>query len=200
MIANDPRQEANSRGAADDENNSKNSVQFMITNKMRKILHNDLGYLQEEIDDMEPQIGAVLIERNLSRPYNGMPSSWRRANSVSKEANGPNLFSKFAGSIYGSLVTVKNIILSISPVVPALVLGGSAVYFNRGILLGMHRTVLESYRAKKADSSDKPKLKLASTALDKSINLDMTSFGKVQKQSPLQKANLSLNIFRRKTI
>jgi hypothetical protein len=32
------------------------NIQFMITNRMRYILENDLGYSPEEVDDMEPQI------------------------------------------------------------------------------------------------------------------------------------------------
>eukprot|EP01031_Cornospumella_fuschlensis_P038059 gene38059-46242_t len=53
-------------------------VQFMITNKMRHVLVDDLGYLPSEVDEMEPQIAAVVIERKLGRPSNGMPASWRR--------------------------------------------------------------------------------------------------------------------------
>lgn len=32
------------------------SVQWMITSRMRSILINDLGYLESEVDDMEPQV------------------------------------------------------------------------------------------------------------------------------------------------
>jgi hypothetical protein len=46
--------------ADDDEDNTKDKntaeIQFMITNKMRNTLVNDLGYLPEEIDEMEPQV------------------------------------------------------------------------------------------------------------------------------------------------
>ena len=54
----------------------------MITNKMRKVLEDDLGYLAEEVDAMEPQIAGVVIERGLARPSNGMPLSWQRPQSA----------------------------------------------------------------------------------------------------------------------
>jgi hypothetical protein len=56
-------------------------VQYMITNRMRNKLINELGYLPEEIDMLEPQIASVVIERALSRPSSGMPSSWRKTKS-----------------------------------------------------------------------------------------------------------------------
>ena len=40
----------------DDSAPSSANIQFMITNRMRYILENDLGYLPEEVDEMEPQI------------------------------------------------------------------------------------------------------------------------------------------------
>lgn len=69
-----------------DDNDNKNgdissnsaSIQYMITQRMRRVLEDELRYLPEEVDLMEPQIASVVIERNLSRPSNGMPASWRR--------------------------------------------------------------------------------------------------------------------------
>lgn len=55
-----------------------NGLQVMITRRMRKILVEDLGYLSAEIDVMEPSVAAVVIERGLARPTNGMPRSWKR--------------------------------------------------------------------------------------------------------------------------
>ena len=40
----------------DDSSPSSANIQFMITNRMRFILENELGYLPEEVDEMEPQI------------------------------------------------------------------------------------------------------------------------------------------------
>jgi hypothetical protein len=47
------------------------SIQFMITNRMRRLLENDLNYLTEEVDIMDPQIASVVIERGLARPTTG---------------------------------------------------------------------------------------------------------------------------------
>ena len=43
----------------------KASVQFMITNKMRKTLIDELGYTKEEVNKMKPDVAAVVIQRNL---------------------------------------------------------------------------------------------------------------------------------------
>jgi hypothetical protein len=45
-------------GALDDGRGSPYSaqIQYMITRKMRKVLVDDLNYLPEEVDDMEPQV------------------------------------------------------------------------------------------------------------------------------------------------
>jgi hypothetical protein len=38
----------------------------MITNKMRAILKNDLGYRPEEIDDMEPQVPHLALRHSIA--------------------------------------------------------------------------------------------------------------------------------------
>lgn len=48
------------------------NLPYMITNRMRFTLENDLGYLSDEVDEMEPQIATVVISRNLIRPSRGM--------------------------------------------------------------------------------------------------------------------------------
>lgn len=65
----------------------RNGLQILITNKMRKILIQDLKYEPEEIDAMEPRIAAVVIERSLARPTKGMPDTWRRRVQSSKNRN-----------------------------------------------------------------------------------------------------------------
>ena len=42
-------------------------VQFMITNKMRRVLEGQLGYLPSEVDDMDPQVAlyANLLYRSV---------------------------------------------------------------------------------------------------------------------------------------
>lgn len=62
-----------------DSNSAK--IQFMVTHNMRKILEDELGYLPSEVDSINPQIAAVVIERKLSRPSTGMPSKWMVAQS-----------------------------------------------------------------------------------------------------------------------
>ena len=51
-------------------------MQFMITNKMKDILVNDLMYTEDEVDRMEPAVARIVIEKRLKRPVNGMPRTW----------------------------------------------------------------------------------------------------------------------------
>ncbi|CAN0425255.1 unnamed protein product, partial [Laminaria digitata] len=46
-------------------------MQVMITRSMRKVLVEELDYLPDEVDDMDPQIAAVVIEKSLPRPRAG---------------------------------------------------------------------------------------------------------------------------------
>lgn len=61
-----------------DDDDSGKGLQVFITGRMRRVLEEELGYLREEVNIMEPQIAAVVIERGLARPSNGMPISWRK--------------------------------------------------------------------------------------------------------------------------
>ncbi|CAM9411037.1 unnamed protein product, partial [Ascophyllum nodosum] len=65
-------------GAAAGPDPYKARMQVMITRNMRKVLVEELGYLNDEVDDMDPQIAAVVIEKSLPRPRAGMPIVWRR--------------------------------------------------------------------------------------------------------------------------
>ena len=61
---------------------------------MRRVLIEDLNYLPNEVDLIEPQIAAVVIERGLTRPASGMPASWRKTNIAKavQRKKGMNLF------------------------------------------------------------------------------------------------------------
>ena len=63
-------------------------IQIMITQRMRRVLEDELGYGTEEVDVMEPQIAAVVIERGLARPAAGMPKSWRKKTTWSPVVDG----------------------------------------------------------------------------------------------------------------
>jgi hypothetical protein len=56
---------------------SRAKVHSVITKPMRRALIKELRYLPEEVDSMNAQIAAVVLERALERPKNGMPSPWR---------------------------------------------------------------------------------------------------------------------------
>lgn len=48
----------------------------MVTMRMRRVLEDELNYLSDEVDKMDPQIAAIVIERGLPRPSTGMPKKW----------------------------------------------------------------------------------------------------------------------------
>ena len=76
-----------SSGTGEDGQSAK--VQFMVTGRMRQVLTEELGYLPSEVDMIEPQIAAVVIERGLARPSAGMPASWRKTNVARAVARRP---------------------------------------------------------------------------------------------------------------
>jgi hypothetical protein len=59
-----------------------------------------LGYLPDEVNKMEPQIAAVVIEKRLSRPLNGMPVSWEKIDVSSRK----NIFQSI-GSFLRSVIS-----------------------------------------------------------------------------------------------
>jgi hypothetical protein len=88
----------------DDDDGGK-SMQVFITGRMRRVLEDELGYLREEVNVMEPQIATVVIERGLARPSNGMPISWRKevgSNKGKKKGKG-NFITKIIGSITSTM-------------------------------------------------------------------------------------------------
>ena len=97
------------------------SLQYMITNQMRQILMEDLEYLIEEVDAMEPQIAQVVIERKTRRPQSGMPDTWRRGFVEPKKAN---------PVIKGLKNFFRDTKFSL-PLLAATTLGGAAFITNR---------------------------------------------------------------------
>jgi len=91
----------------------------MITQRMRKMLMDDLEYLSEEVEAMEPQIASVVIERKLALPSNGMPISWRRSSTSSSSAATAASSSSSRGRF--RLFNVKKLV-KIVPVVAAVAL------------------------------------------------------------------------------
>eukprot|EP01038_Epipyxis_sp_PR26KG_P005532 gene5532-7649_t len=90
---------------------SKKGIQYMITKKMRLTLIDDLGYLNNEIDEMEPQIAAVLIERSLPRPANGVPNSWKRPSNampIAKKVKRYGIAKNFSAFINKRFQSLKN--------------------------------------------------------------------------------------------
>ena len=60
----------------DKDNHSRAKVHAAISPAMRRALISELKYLPEEADTMNAQIAAVVLERALERPKDGMPEPW----------------------------------------------------------------------------------------------------------------------------
>ena len=66
------------------------SVQFMITAAMREVLTTQLQFLDEEVDEMKPELAAKMIETGTKRPFGerAMPESWKRGSAMGPEKKG----------------------------------------------------------------------------------------------------------------
>ena len=64
------------RGASASTAQGVTSVQYMITRKMRNLLIDELGYTDAEVDNMKPDVAAVLTSKRLKRPSSGMPDAF----------------------------------------------------------------------------------------------------------------------------
>ena len=57
---------------------SKPKNPFFITQRMRRVLEDDLLYTTEEVDSMDYSIAVTIIQKGLARPRQGMPKSWKK--------------------------------------------------------------------------------------------------------------------------
>jgi len=102
----EPVQEEESAKATNEEEER----QLVTTKEMRKILKGDLGYTAREVRHMKPAIAAVVTDKRLRRPNEGMPRQWYQ--------NGP------PSEI---IVTLENMLrLYLKPAIIAMVAGWAA--------------------------------------------------------------------------
>ena len=71
-------------------------VQFMVTNQMREQL-SALGYTAAEVATLDPQRAAAIIDKQIRRPSQGMPSKW------AKKSGGGGLSLGALGGLVGKL-------------------------------------------------------------------------------------------------
>lgn len=184
------------RGGGNDDAGDSASIQYMITRKMRSILEEDLKYLEEEVDEMEPQIARVVIERRLQRPVKGMPASWRRTGdsvSATRGANGaPN-------PLYAMASAMKNTLGNIAEVAPFLKLAAVplAVYlagrrfpvFLPGVISNVKSAIDVGSMQERAASVSKKVMKKkpsssASASSPSNVEVDPRALGSVRRQTP----------------
>lgn len=96
------------------------TVQYMITRKMRQVLADDLGYTEEEVENMKPDVAAVITTKKLKRPSGGMPDAFYVDG---KAPSGSNAAMKAMKAMKGLLKSdvVRKVIM------PALAVGASAL-------------------------------------------------------------------------
>lgn len=119
------------RGGADvEDDKTSGGIQYMITNRMRRVLIESLGYLPDEVDCMDPQVAAVVIERGLSRPSKGMPLSWKQNRQEENQVKSLALFLQkkwgdLTGSVRESVAWVtgdRTILVSVGPLLALVAL------------------------------------------------------------------------------
>lgn len=57
---------------------SQASVKWFVTNKERSTLR-ALGYSDTEVDQLQPERAAIILDRNIPRPSRGLPRHWTRS-------------------------------------------------------------------------------------------------------------------------
>lgn len=102
-------------------------LQYMVTNKMKHILLNELHYTEEEVRDIEPQIAAVVIEKELKRPTDGMPEAWKRPGNIMRKK------SKSLGKVDELFKTLTQNIRNY-PLIGVSLIGGYTLYANRALI------------------------------------------------------------------
>ena len=64
------------------------TVEYMITQNMRKVLIRELGYTNQEINKMKPDVATVIVSKMLKRPKNGVPAEFYVDGSVVSNSQG----------------------------------------------------------------------------------------------------------------
>lgn len=188
------------------EEKSSSSIQFMITHRMRRFLEVELGYLPEEIDVMEPQIAAVVIDRELARPTGGMPSSWRipQLNEIQKGKNNNRL--KLITSLKNSSNNIKDriqqsFVKALPLLIPVAVSLCGLTLFKVALENGGLSAI--KYIGNKVSTvfqrnSPKPSMK-NKKAMRKNL-IDLSSLQKIQDENMLGKLKINLDVLRNKYI
>ena len=91
-----PAEEAPPPPPAAPANDGTAKVQFMVTNQMREQL-SALGYTAAEVATLDPQRAAAIIDKQIRRPSQGMPSKW------AKKSGGGGLSLGALGGLVGKL-------------------------------------------------------------------------------------------------
>jgi hypothetical protein len=96
----------------------------MITNAMRVVLTDDLGYFDSEVDEMRPEIAQQLIDTRTKRPFGDrpMPDAWKRGSDV-QGAGGKGGNTLVRLFLLG--VSAIAIALATGKITPGQLLGGS---------------------------------------------------------------------------
>jgi hypothetical protein len=188
------------RGGGDsDEGGDSASIQYMVTRKMRAVLVEDLNYTDGEVDEMEPQIARVVIERRLQRPSKGMPSSWRRQGEGYGVAEGgkrfPNPFSTVLGMVEGIISQLSR--LRKVPTIVKVACVPLLVLFSRERLPEGFFPEISFPKISLPELPSVPRTKVRAydtpgTGVPCQNEVDSRSFGAVRRQNPIEAAGTSL--------
>jgi hypothetical protein len=123
-----------------------------ISKRMRRILVDKLKYLETEVDDLEPQIAIVLIERGLSRPKKGVPSSWLKSHARQQEF-GDHLLAilrNFSSSTVQILKFGQSVVV---PLLPFAAVGFIA-FFQQNLLMSIGEIIAQNIGTMKSRAID----------------------------------------------
>ena len=164
---------------------------------MRTVLVDDLKYLDVEVDEMEPQIARVVIERRLQRPIKGMPASWRRQGEgyggKAESPSFPKTIKVVVGVVRGLINKMNklgeaHIVVKVA-LVPVLFFLGRDRLPDLGIVSHADDFQLPTLPKLPTLRKKMPTFKAKGSKRDTTV--DARSFGAVRRQNPLEAVGTS---------
>jgi hypothetical protein len=164
----------------------------MVTSRMRAILENELGYLPEEVDVIEPQIAAVLIEKALVRPEAGMPSTWKR------QVRKKNALAEMTSRIGDSFKSLKRSITNLSKNIVKLTRKRILPILIPVLFIAVGYKLFMSFGSKSIISTVRDKQPLKPLKPLKRASLDLNLLQKVQDPNAIERFKLRSELIRNK--
>jgi len=147
-----------------------NTVQYMITQNMRRVLIRQLGYTTQEVNYMKPDVAAVVVNKMLRRPETGMPPQFyteegRRVMTAAAKRNQLKLLREVICRVW------RKVRLPLVVAVGVVVLGGKGK-----VLLGLDGKLSASGDKKRGRVTSPPLTKIEEDIVEVEEGEDSTMF------------------------